>query len=96
MDIGKSKYNYDKDGKSKCFNCNVYRYMAKNCRKPKKEKETRKCYKCDKVEHITKNCRLEQKIKNKSVQEESDNENNNKKRVFMEVQSRHSTINLYI
>ena len=31
MDIRKSKDNYDKDGKSRCFNCNIYRYMAKNC-----------------------------------------------------------------
>ena len=30
MDIGKSNNNY-KDGKPKCFNCNKYRYMAKEC-----------------------------------------------------------------
>ena len=32
----------------------------------------RKCYKCDKVEHIAKEYMLEQKIKNQSVQKESD------------------------
>ena len=30
MDIGKSNENF-KDGKSKCFNCNKYGYMAKKC-----------------------------------------------------------------
>ena len=55
MEIGKA--NCDKGRKPKCFNCNIYGYIAKNCRKPKKEKEIRKCYKCDKVEHLAKNCR---------------------------------------
>jgi len=53
IDIRKSNKNF-KDGKPKCFNCNKYRHMAKECWK-KKEKETRKCFKCDKEEHITKN-----------------------------------------
>jgi len=52
--------------------------LAKDCWKPKKEKETRKYYKCDKVEHLVKDCRKGQKIKNRSVQEESDNKDNNK------------------
>jgi len=30
IDIGKAKDNFDKDGKLKYFNCNVYRHMAKN------------------------------------------------------------------
>ena len=64
MDIRKAKDNFDKDGKPKCFNCNTYGYMAKDCQKPKKEWNTRKCYKCKKIGHITKNCRLGQKIKN--------------------------------
>ena len=37
MNIGKAKDNFDKDGKPKCFNYNVYGYMIKDCRKPKKE-----------------------------------------------------------
>jgi len=78
MDIRKSKDNYNKDGKFRCFNCNVYRYIAKDCQKLKNKKETRKCYKYNKVGHFAKNCRLGQKIKNKSVQEESDDEDNNK------------------
>ena len=49
MNIGKVKDNYDKDRKSRCFNCNIYGYMVKDCRKLKKERKTRKCYKYDKV-----------------------------------------------
>ena len=44
INIRKSKDNYDKDRKPKCFNCNIYRYIAKDCQKLKKEKETKKCY----------------------------------------------------
>ena len=39
MDIGKSNNNF-KDGKPKCFNCNKYRHMAKECQLEKKERET--------------------------------------------------------
>jgi len=67
MDIGKTKYNYDKDSKLKCFNCNIYRHIVKDCRKPKKEKETRKCYKYNKVKHFAKNYKSGQMIKNKSI-----------------------------
>ena len=38
MDIGKSNENF-KDGKPKCFNCNKYGYMAKECQSGKKERE---------------------------------------------------------
>ena len=38
INIGKSKDNFDKDRKSKCFNCNVYGYMAKDFWKPKKKR----------------------------------------------------------
>jgi len=36
MDIGKSNDNF-KDGKPKCFNCNKYGHIAKECRLEKKE-----------------------------------------------------------
>ena len=36
MDIGKSNNNF-KNGKPKCFNCNKYRHMAKECQSEKKE-----------------------------------------------------------
>ena len=37
IDIGKAKDNFDKDRKPKCFNCNVYRHMAKDYKKSKKK-----------------------------------------------------------
>ena len=81
MDIGRSNNNF-KDGKLKCFNCNKYGYMAKECRAKKKEWETRKCSKCDKEGHITKDCKGKQTIKNKKVQEGSDNEDDKKEEGF--------------
>jgi len=59
MDIGKVRENFDKDRKLRCFNYNIYRYMAKECWKPKKEWDTKKYYKCDKVKYIAKYCRSE-------------------------------------
>ena len=77
MDIRKSNDNF-KDGKPKCFNCNKYRYIAKECWK-KKEKEMRKCFKYNKEGHITKDCKGKQLIKKRKIQEELDNEDNNEK-----------------
>jgi len=39
----------------------------------------RKYYKCEKIRHLAKDCRLEQKIKTRSIQEESNKEDNNNK-----------------
>ena len=36
MDIGKSNDNF-KDRKSKCFNCNKYGHIAKECQAEEKE-----------------------------------------------------------
>ena len=72
MDIGKSNNNF-KDGKSKCFNCKVYRHIVWGCKKPKKEKDTWKCYEYRKVGHIAKDCRT--KMKKRSVWEERDTDN---------------------
>jgi len=86
MDIGKSDDNF-KDGKPKCFNCNKYDYMAKECWNKKKEKETRKCFKCDKEGYTVKDCKGKQLIKKQKIQEESkdkDNEEKNKKQDFEE------------
>ena len=74
MNIEKSNNNF-KDGKPKCFNCNKYGHMAKECWK-KKEKEIRKCFKCNKEGHITRDCKGKQSMKKQKVQKESDNENN--------------------
>jgi len=72
MDIGKNNNNF-KDGKSRCFNCNKYGHMAKECWK-KKEKETRKYFKCNKERYIAKNCKGKQSIKKQNIQEELENE----------------------
>ena len=72
MDISN---NYDKEGRPKCFNCNKYRHMAKECQK-KKEKDTRKCFKYKRVGHLAKDCKEKQQIG--SIKEESDNENKEK------------------
>ena len=74
MDIGKSNDNF-KDKKPKCFNCNKYGHIVKECWK-KKEKETRKYFKYDKEEYIMRNCKGKQLMKKKKVQKESDNEDN--------------------
>ena len=66
MDIGKTNDNF-KDGKPKCFNCNKYGYMAKECRAEKKEQETRMCFKCDKKGHIARYCKSKQVIKKRKV-----------------------------
>jgi len=52
--------------------------------KAKEEKKMRKYYKCDKVEYLAKNCRSEQKMKNRSIQKESDKKDNNKQESFIE------------
>ena len=56
MEIGKLNNNF-KDGKLKCFNCKIYEHIARDCKKPKKEKNTWKCYKCGRTGHIARDCR---------------------------------------
>lgn len=84
MNIGKLNENF-KDRKPRYFNCNIYRYIVRDCWRLKKKKDIKKCYKCEKVEHIAKDCKIKQRIKNKSIQEESNNkENNDRKKCFIE------------
>ena len=83
MNIRKSNDNF-KDGKSKCFNCNKYGHVAKECWK-NKEKETRKYFKCNKEGHIVKNYKEKQLMKKQKIQEElEDEEKDNKKQDFRE------------
>ena len=77
MDIGKSNDNF-KYGKPKCFNCNKYGHMAKECWSEKKEWETWTCFKCDKKKNIAKDWKGKQIMKKRKVQEESNNEDNKK------------------
>jgi len=74
MNIGKSRNNFDKNGKLRYFNCNLYRHLAKEYRRPKKERETRKCYNCDKQEHLAKDCKSKQLMKNRRNQAENSEE----------------------
>jgi len=50
----------------------------------KKEQETRTCFKCNKEGHITKDCKRKQALKNRKVQEGSDNENKKNEEGFGE------------
>ena len=59
IDIRKAKNNFDKNRKSKYFDCNIYKHITKDYRKPKKKKNIRKCYKCEKIRYITRDCRIE-------------------------------------
>ena len=61
----------------------IYRHIAKEYKKPKKKRKARKYYKCDKTKHIARDCRTGQKMKNRSVQEESNNEESDKKTSFV-------------
>jgi len=83
MDIGKSNDNF-KDGKPKCFNCNKYGHMAKECQSEKKEREMRTCFKCDKKGHIAKNCKGKEMMKKRKLQEESDDEDKEVEKGFGE------------
>ncbi len=78
MDIEKNNNNF-KDRKPKCFNCNKYSHIAKECQK-KKEKETRKCFKCNKERDIAKDCKEKQSIKKQNIQEELENEKEDDKK----------------
>jgi len=89
MDIGKSNENF-KDGKPKCFNCNKYRHIVKECQSKKKEQETKTCFKCDKEGYIAKDCKGKQTMKKRKVQEESDDEDNKKEEQGLaKISSRH-------
>ena len=56
--------------------------MAKKCQGNKKEQETRTCFKCDKEGHIAKVYKRKQIIMKRTVQKESDNEDEKKEEGF--------------
>jgi len=82
MDIGKSRNNFDENGKPRCFNCNLYKHIARECRRPKKEREMRKCYKCNKEGYLAKDCKSKQPMKNRIIQE--DDSEDKKEKGFVE------------
>ena len=79
--LRRPKIIFNKDERLKYFNCNTYEHMTKKCWKPKKERKIRKSYKYDKVEYLAKDYRSGQKKKNRSIQKESDEENNDKQEI---------------
>jgi len=81
MDIGKAWDSFNENRRPRYFNCNAYRHVVRECRKPKKDKEIRKCYKYNKVGHLARDCRSKQKMKIRKSQEEdkSDEEEDRKK-----------------
>ena len=80
MDIGKSNDNF-KDKKLKCFNCNKYGHMAKECQSKKKE-DKQQCFKCNKEGHIAKDCKRIQSMKKCKVQEKSEDKDKEKGQDF--------------
>jgi len=54
--------------KPKCYNCNKFRHIAKDCRQPKREKKPQGCFKCGKEGHIAIGCRAPQQMKTRSSQ----------------------------
>ena len=78
MDIERTNNNF-KDGKPKCFNCNKYGHIARDCQEKKKEQEIRKY---DKEGHIAKDCKGKQMMKNRKVKKDSDDEDNKKEEGF--------------
>jgi len=56
--------------------------MVKECQSKKKEHETKKCFKCEREEHIAKDCKGNQAMKNRKVQEGSDDENKKNEKSF--------------
>ena len=61
---------------------NTQQSISKNQRKKRNLRVLKYC-KYNKVGHLTKNCRSEQKIKNKSIQEETDKKDNDKEKSFV-------------
>jgi hypothetical protein len=78
MEIGRSKPKFNEKGQPKCFNCNTYGHMAKDCRKPK----NKACYNCGKEGHIASECRAP-KMKNRNVEPEGQ-EGKEEKKDFLE------------
>ena len=73
MEIGRQMPAFNEKGQPKCFKCNKYGHMAKECRGGN-VKGGRKCYNCDKEGHFSKNCRAPRKNRIRSMAEEEDEE----------------------
>ena len=56
--------------------------MTKDCKNSGKKQDTRRCYKYKKIGYIAKDYRSGQKMKNQSVQEDINTENDDKEQGF--------------
>jgi hypothetical protein len=54
MEIGKRKFLWNDKGEPKCYKCESYGHMGKNC--PNKKSSNVKCYRCRKFGHMSKSC----------------------------------------
>jgi hypothetical protein len=54
MEIGKRKFLWNDKGEPKCYKCESYGHMGKNC--PNKKSSNVKCYRCGKFGHVSKSC----------------------------------------
>jgi hypothetical protein len=54
MEIGKRKFLWNDKGEPKCYKCELYGHMGKNC--PNKKSSNVKCYRCGKFGHMSKSC----------------------------------------
>jgi len=65
MEIGQQQNNRQ-GRKPKCYNCNKFGHITKDCRQPKREKKPQGCFKCGKEEHIAIGYRAPQQMKTRS------------------------------
>jgi hypothetical protein len=74
MELGRKKLEWSKDGTPKCYKCNQFGHIGKEC--PKKTHGTQgvKCYGCRKFGHVAKYCRskgkAQFKVKVRSINDE--------------------------
>jgi hypothetical protein len=54
MEIGKRKFLWNNKRELKCYKCDSFRHMGKNC--PNKKSSNIKCYRCEKFGHLSQNC----------------------------------------
>jgi len=67
IEIGRQQNN--KQGhKPKCYNCNKFGHIAKDCRQPKREKKPQEYFKCGKEGYIAIGCKAPQQMKTRSSQ----------------------------
>jgi hypothetical protein len=70
MEIGKRKFLWNNKGEPKCYKCELYGHMGKNC--PNKKNSNVKCYRCGKFGHMSKSC-WSKGLKVRMVNEETGN-----------------------